>query len=213
MFCLLIILINLKQNFMKKLSISVIIAGAMILSACNGNSNSTTTSDSTTTMSSTGTSMNSMKSTDTSTVKVGDDAKDFTTDAAQGGLFEVEMGAIAQRNGASQAVKDFGKMMVDDHTKLNQQLQELAAKKNVPLPSGITNSQEKDTSKISKEKGSEFDKDYISMMVKDHEDDIDAFKKAADKINDQDYKNLINGALPTLQKHLDAAKAIKDKMK
>ena len=196
---------------MKKLSIAVIIAGAMILSACNGNSDSSNNTDSTTSMNSTDTSMNSMNSSDTS--KVGDDAKDFTTEAAQGGLMEVELGSIAQRNGASKSVKDFGKMMVDDHTQLNQELQALAVKKNVPLPSGITNSQQDDTTKLSKEKGSEFDKDYISMMVKDHEDDIDAFKKAADKIDDQDYKDLINKAIPTLQKHLDAAKSIKDKMK
>ncbi len=197
---------------MKKLSIGVIITGALIFSACNGNSNSSTTSDSTTTMSSSDTSMNSMNM-NTDTASVGDDEKDFTKDAAQGGLFEVKAGAIAERNAASQEVKDFGKMMVEDHTQLNQQLQELAAKKNVPLPSDITNSQQDDTAKLSKEKGTEFDKDYISMMVKDHEKDIDAFKKAADKVKDQDYKNLITGAIPTLQKHLDAAKKIQDKLK
>jgi putative membrane protein len=203
----------LNNIFMKKLSIGVIITGALIFSACNGNSNSSTTTDTTTTTSSSDTSMNSMNMNSTDTTSVGEDAKDFTKDAAQGGLFEVKAGAIAERNATSQDVKDFGKMMVEDHTQLNQQLQELAAKKNVPLPSEITNSQQDDTTKLSKEKGAEFDKDYISMMVKDHEKDIDAFKKAADKVTDQDYKNLITGAIPTLQKHLDAAKKIKDKLK
>lgn len=187
---------------MKKLSVAVIITGAMILSACGGNTNSSNSSDSTTTM----------NSADTSQMMVGDDAKDFTNDAASGGLFEVESGAIAERNASSQAVKDFGKMMVNDHTQLNQELQALAARKNVPLPSGITNSQQDDTTKLSKETGSDFDKDYIDMMVKDHEDDIDAFKKAGDNIKDQDYKDLITKALPVLQKHLDAAKALKEKM-
>ena len=197
---------------MKKLSIGIIITGALILSACNGNSNSSTTTDSTT-IGSSDTSMNSMNMNSTDTASVGDDAKDFTKDAAQGGLFEVKAGAIAEKNAASQDVKDFGKMMVEDHTQLNQQLQALAAKKNVPLPSDITNSQQDDTTKLSKKTGSEFDKDYISMMVKDHEKDIDAFKKAADKVTDPDYKNLITGAIPTLQKHLDAAKKIQDKLK
>src|SRR5690242_18582878 len=198
---------------MKKLSIAAIIAGAIIFSACNGNTNSSEITDSTTSMNSadTGMDMNAMNNSDTSQM-VGDDAKDFTKEAAAGGLFEVEMGNIAQRNGSSKAVKDFGKMMVDDHTQLNQDLQALAGRKNVLLPSGITDDQKDDTTKLSKEKGSEFDKDYMSMMVKDHEKDIDAFKKAADKIKDQDYKDLITKALPVLQKHLDAAKAIKDKM-
>jgi putative membrane protein len=50
------------------------------------------------------------------------------------------------------------------------------------------------------------------MMVKDHKDDIDAFKKAQDKISDNDYKTFISNALPTLQKHLDAIEAIDKKM-
>ena len=203
----------LNNIFMKKLSIGVIISGVLIFSACNGNSNSSTTTDTTTTVSSADTSMNSMNMNNSDTTSVGEDAKDFTKDAAQGGLFEVKAGAIAERNAASQDVKNFGKMMVEDQTQLNQQLQELAAKKNVPLPSDISSSQQDDTAKLSKKTGSEFDKDYISMMVKDHEKDIDAFKKAADKVTDQDYKNLITGAIPTLQKHLDAAKKIKDKLK
>jgi len=203
----------LNNIFMKKLSIGVIISGVLIFSACNGNSNSSTTTDTTTTVSSADTSMNSMNMNNSDTTSVGEDAKDFTKDAAQGGLFEVKAGAIAERNAASQDVKNFGKMMVEDHTQLNQQLKELAAKKNVPLPSDISSSQQDDTAKLSKKTGSEFDKDYISMMVKDHEKDIDAFKKAADKVTDQDYKNLITGAIPTLQKHLDAAKKIKDKLK
>ena len=156
--------------------------------------------------------MTTMNNTDTTQIMVGEDAKKFTNEAAAGGLFEVEMGAIAQRNASSKAVKDFGKMMVDDHTQLNQELQALANKKNVPLPTEITNNQKDDTSKLGKETGSKFDKNYISMMVKDHEEDIDAFKKAGDDIKDQEYKDLITKALPVLQKHLDAAKAIKDKM-
>ena len=119
---------------MKKLSIGVIITGALIFSACNGNSNSSTTTDTTTTTSSSDTSMNSMNMKSTDTTSVGDDEKDFTKDAAQGGLFEVKAGAIAESNAASQDVKDFGKMMVEDHTQLNQQLQSLRPKKMYHCP-------------------------------------------------------------------------------
>ena len=54
--------------------------------------------------------------------------------------------------------------------------------------------------------------DYVSMMVKDHEKDISAFKKAGDKMKDADFKDFVIKALPTLQKHLDAIKAIQKKM-
>jgi putative membrane protein len=199
---------------MKKLSLGSLIIGAIFFSACNGNSKSgSMNADSTsTTMNSDTNKMISSSSDTTKMVMVGNDAKDFSKDAAQGGMMEVQLGNIAIKNGATQAIKDFGKMMVHDHTKINNQLKDLAAKKNVDLPGLVSDDQQKDIDKLSKETGMEFDKDYVSMMIKDHKGDIDAFKKAEDKISDSDYKDFIADALPTLQKHLDAIESIKKKM-
>jgi putative membrane protein len=200
---------------MKKLSLASLIVGAIFFAACNGSSSSDTmNSDTTTNMTSSGdTSQMMPSSADTSKMAmVGDDAKDFSKEAAQGGMMEVQLGNLAMKNGGTQAVKDFGKMMVDDHTKINDQMKDLASKKNVDLPATVSDDQQKDIDKLSKKTGKEFDKDYVSMMVKDHKDDIDAFKKAQDKISDNDYKTFISNALPTLQKHLDAIEAIHKKM-
>jgi len=203
---------------MKKLSLASIIAGAMIFSACNGNSSTSSTSDSTSAMTTKDTTNNAMATTDTTmamkkdTVMVGKDAQDFAQDAATGGMMEVQLGKIAENNSVTQSVKDFGKMMVDDHSKINDQLKDLASKKNVSLPTAVTNDQQKDIDKLTKETGANFDKDYVSMMVKDHEKDIAAFKKAGEKIKDADFKDFVMKTLPTLQKHLDAIKAIKSKM-
>lgn len=54
----------------------------------------------------------------------------------------------------------------------------------------------------------EFDKSYISSMVKDHEDDIAAFQKEANNGGDADVKALASKALPTLQEHLRMAQDI-----
>jgi len=200
---------------MKKLSVASLIIGAILFSACNGNSNSGSMNSDSASMMTSSSDTNSMMpaSTDTSNMSmVGDDAKDFSKEAAQGGMMEVQLGNIAMKNGGTQAVKNFGKMMVDDHTKINDQLNDLAAKKKVTLPGSVSDDQQKDIDKLSKETGKEFDKDYVSMMVKDHKDDIDAFKKAQDKISDSDYKDFISSALPTLQKHLDAIEEIDKKM-
>jgi putative membrane protein len=198
----------LNNNFMKKLSIAIIIAGAMVLSACNGNSNSTSTTDSTNTMSSTDTGMN----TDTSNASVSQDAVDFAQEAASGGMMEVQLGNIAQKNSKNQAVQDYGKMLVDDHSAANNNLKDIASNKNINLPTTVTSDQQDKIDKLSKETGSDFDKDFISMAVDDHQDDIDKFKKAEDNIQDADLKDFITKTLPTLQKHLDKAKEIKNKM-
>ncbi|MDQ2721267.1 MAG: DUF4142 domain-containing protein [Bacteroidota bacterium] len=214
---------------MKKLSFASLIAGALLFSACNGSSTKTdsdSSSDSSSTktmatdsnrMSSDTNRMGNM-STDTSknssmsNTPVDSNTKDFANEAAAGGMMEVQLGNIAVKNGASQSVKDFGQMMVDDHTKVNNQMKDLAGKKNITLPSTVTDKQQKEIDNLSKKTGADFDKAYVNMMVDDHKNDIAAFKKAGNKVNDADFKSFITNALPTLQKHLDAIENIKKKM-
>ena len=197
---------------MKKLSIVFLMIGAILFSACNSNSNSGNMNlDSAVNMINTDTSK--MMSPDTSKMATVDiDAKDFSKEAAQGGMMEVQLGQVAIKNGGSQAVKGFGKMMVDDHTQINNQLKDLASRKNVDLLTSVSDNQQKDIDKLSKETGKEFDKDYAKMMIKDHKNDIDAFKKAEDKISDSDYKNFIQNTVTTLQKHLNAIQEINKHM-
>jgi putative membrane protein len=124
----------------------------------------------------------------------------------------VELGMMAEQKAKSQGVKDFGKMMVDDHTKINDNLKDIASKKNIDLPASITPDQKKDVDKLSKKSGADFDKAYVDMMVDDHKKDINAFKKAQGNVSDNDIKNFITNSLQILQKHLDKIQAIKSKM-
>lgn len=146
------------------------------------------------------------------TAMVDENAKDFATGAATGGMEEVELGNMAMQKGKSQAVKDFGKMMVDDHTKANNELKDLAAKKNIDLPASLTDDQKKDVDMLSKKSVADFDKTYVDMMVADHKKDIAEFKDAQGKVSDNDIKSFATNTLPTLQKHLDAIQNIKAKM-
>jgi putative membrane protein len=157
-------------------------------------------------MDTTNNSANSMSST------VDDNAKKFAKEAAEGGMMEVQLGNIAEKNAVSQSVKDFGKMMVDDHSQINDQMKDLAAKKNVTLPTTVSNDQQKNIDKLSKKTGNDFDKDYVSMMIEDHKKDIAEFKKSGDKITDPDFKDFVIKTLPILQKHLDSIQAIKKRM-
>ena len=213
---------------MKKLSFASLITAAIIFSACSGNSTKTesTSTDSTNSTNTMGTDSNKMSSdtgkmnsmsssSDTSKnsmAMVDDKTKAFANEAATGGMMEVELGNIAMKNAKSQDVKDFGKMMVDDHTAINNQLKDLATKKMVDLPTAVTEKQQKEIDKLSKKTGADFDKDYVSMMVDDHKSDIAAFKKNGNDLKDADFKSFITNTLPTLQKHLDAIQSIKKKM-
>ncbi len=152
--------------------------------------------------------------------KISSDNKDslkkddnFLVNAASGGLLEVQLGSIAEKNAASARVKEFGKMMVMDHTKANTELIALAKNKNIVVPSIPGKDEQDKIDKLQKEQGKDFDKDYVSLMIDDHQDDIKEFKDAADNVHDSDLKNFALKTLPVLQKHLDKIQAIDSVMK
>ena len=159
-----------------------------------------------------GTKKDSMNVNNSGSAMVDQETMDFVNKAATGGMMEVELGKLAEEKASSQQVKDFGKMMVDDHTAVNNNFKNITSKKSIELPVSVTDDQRKDIDNLSKKSGRDFDKAYVDMMVKDHKDDLKEFKEAEGKVADNDIKNFITSTLPTLQKHLDAIQAIKSKM-
>lgn len=87
--------------------------------------------------------------------------RSFIDKAAQGGMAEVEPGQLAQQNAQSQEVKDFGKHMVDDHSKANDQLKQLASQQGVTLPTEISAKDMATKNRLSQLHGDAFDKAYM----------------------------------------------------
>jgi len=140
-------------------------------------------------------------------------SNEFASKATIGGMTEVEMGKLAQTNGGSAEVKDYGKMLETDHAAANADLASIAASENIKLPSAMDEDHSMHVKNMASKTGADFDKAFIPMMVEDHEKDIAEFKQAAASNSNQKIKDFASKALPTLQKHLDKAKVIKSKMK
>ena len=117
--------------------------------------------------------------TDSSTAIPSKQDADFIVKAASGGMLEVELGKLAQSHAARQGVKDFGALMVQDHSKGGEALLSLAMAKKVVLPDSVSNDQKKERNNLMKKHGLAFDRSYISLMVQDHKDDIAEFQHAA----------------------------------
>ena len=132
--------------------------------------------------------------------------KEFAKKAAQGGLAEVKMGQLAEQKGQSQTVKDFGKRMVDDHSKANDELKQAAAKSNITLPEQLDAKDQATYDQLSKLDGSAFDKTYARDMVKDHRADIAEFPQEARTGKDEPTKNFASQTVPTLETHLKMAR-------
>jgi len=184
----------------------------LILVACGGASNNTTnTNRAAASPTSTPTSViNSISNAISRETTSGPES--FFKDAGQGGMFEVEMGKVAAANAQNPEVKKFGQMMVDDHSKANKELEDLAKKKNIAMPTDL-GSHQSTLNKLKGLKGADFDKEYVEEMVDDHETDVSEFEKQAANATDPDVKAFAAKTLPVLKKHLDAIKAIQAKMK
>jgi putative membrane protein len=168
---------------------------ALLMAACADSSNSNTHGNT-----NAGNANGSMAS---NALSSGD--RDFMTKAAIGGMEEVELGRMAAQKGASNDVKQFGQHMVDDHSKANDELKSLAAQKNVTLPTALDQQHQGDVDRLTKMTGAAFDREYMSMMVKDHVEDVADFEREAASGADADVKQWAGRTVPTLRQHLQMA--------
>jgi len=137
----------------------------------------------------------------------------FVTEAASGGMAEVELGKLASTKSQNADVKKFAEMMVTDHSKANDELKSLASKKNITLPTAPIAKHQSVIQKLQGMSGADFDKAYVNDMLEDHEKDVAEFEKQSQSNPDADVKAFAAKTLPTLKKHLDAIKALSAKMK
>ena len=130
----------------------------------------------------------------------------FLDAAAQTDMTEAHVGQMAQDQGNAQSVKDFGQMLVTDHTSDYNQVTALGTKVNATIPKGLDAAHDKMIAPMNKLKGAAFDQKFIHDMIAGHEKAIMQYKKAAADSQNADVKAYAAQVLPTLQKHLDAAK-------
>ncbi len=137
----------------------------------------------------------------------------FLVDATNVGMAEVQLSRIAVERSTNAAVKDFANLMINDHTSANDQVMALAAKKNVTLPSDVSDENRKKSDDLMKKSGKDFDKEYVDIMVKDHEAAVNLFERASNNVSDAEVVSFINGILPKLKNHLESVKALKKSLK
>ena len=132
----------------------------------------------------------------------------FYKKAAEGGISEVEAGNLAQSKGDSQKVKDFGAMMVKDHSAANDKLKALATSKNVTLPTTSSVGQMATKAKLEVFTGDTFDKSYIKAQIQAHQNTVALFRKEIASGQDSDAQAFAKATLPTVRSHLKAINAI-----
>lgn len=129
---------------------------------------------------------------------------------AQGGLAEVELGKLAQQKAQSDAVKQYAQHMIEDHTKSNEELMKVAAQKGITPPSQPAPKHMATKKELMETSGADFDKKYIEIQIKDHQEMIGLFEQGA-KRNSGPLKDYASKTLPNLKEHLKMAQDVQSK--
>ena len=137
----------------------------------------------------------------------------FVMQASEGGMMEVAKGKLAAQKGAHEGVKQFGQKMVDDHSKVNDELKSIAGGKNITVPDEMPKSPSTATlAKLEKVEGAAFDRAYVEDQIRDHEKTIALFEREAKTGKDAELKAFAEKTLPTLKEHLTMAQDLKTKV-
>jgi putative membrane protein len=136
----------------------------------------------------------------------------FASEAAIGGMAEVEMGKLAVSKATNPDVKSFGQKMVDDHSKAGDELKTVASKENIHLPGAMDSKHKATIDRLGSLNGAEFDKAYVKEMMRDHEMDVQEFRREASSGTNKGVKDFAAKTLPTLQEHLRLIKDVDSKL-
>lgn len=135
---------------------------------------------------------------------------DFIQDQLEDGNAEVELGRLAQQQATSPEVKEFGEMMVRDHTQAGEELKQIASKHDIQSPAADRNEHDDLHERLTKATGAEFDREYINAMVDEHEKAVNDVEDKAEGSDNPEVKQWAAKTLPTLRQHLERAKQIKE---
>jgi putative membrane protein len=133
----------------------------------------------------------------------------FISQAMEGGVAEVKLGQLAQEKSQSQDVKQFAQKMVNDHGQMGDKwLKPVAQQMGLSTPNSPSKKDKKEIQKLEGLSGQDFDKQYITMMVKDHQKDLKEFQEEADAAQNPTVKEIAQKGSQVIQQHLQLIEQI-----
>lgn len=134
--------------------------------------------------------------------------KMFVKEALEGGMMEVQAGQLAVQKASRDDVKQFGQKMVDDHTKLGDNMKQVAQQLGVKVPDSPSKKDQAMLTKLQALSGPQFDEAYVKMMVKDHKKDLSDFKLEAQNAVTPSVKDAATQGAGVIQQHLQMIQQI-----
>jgi putative membrane protein len=138
----------------------------------------------------------------------------FLEDAIQGNKAEIALGQLAQEKSQTDSVKQYGQLVVEHHTKLNEQFTGLANTVGVPPPAAVSKKQQATADRLAKiSDAKKFDKEFIKVMISDHQANLRKYERMAKTAKNAELKKIAGEASSQIKEHLDKAKQIQTELK
>lgn len=132
----------------------------------------------------------------------------FMQNAAMGNRAEIELSDIAVHQSESEPVRRFARMMIDDHTAMGNEAQQLARAQNISLPTQPDTLHRTAAERLTTMRGPDFDREYLRLMVDDHLSTVSKFQHASTSAQDPKVRDFASRWLPSLRQHLDMARRL-----
>jgi len=133
------------------------------------------------------------------------DAKSFLREAIAGNSAEIALAEVAERKSENADVKQLAQMIRTDHRQANEKLKTLAESHGLTINQPLDSKHQKQLESFQKMNGAEFDKAYVTDMLKDHQKDIGKYQKAVENVKESEVQQYAQNTLPTLRQHLQHA--------
>jgi len=137
--------------------------------------------------------------------QMSDTDRTFVTNAYQSNLTEIQLGQFAEQQASSDEVKQYARDVVADHTRANDELQQIANTKGVDLPSDIQSTEQEQFSGLS---GAEFDRQYLQHQQDAHRQAISMYEQQASQGQDPELKAFASNQLSSLREHENKANTL-----
>jgi putative membrane protein len=145
----------------------------------------------------------------TSTAVLADKA--FVRKALEGGMTEIQLGQLALQKSSNDDVKQFAQKMIDDHTKLGDEMKQVGQQMGIKAPDSPSSKDKSAMAKLQALSGDDFDKAYIKDMVKDHQQDAKDFKQEAQTTTNPALKSVVVQGQQVIDEHLQMIQQIAQK--
>ena len=136
------------------------------------------------------------------------DEKRFVKDALTSGMAEVELSKVAAQKASSDSVKQFARNVVDERSKANEELKQIATKQDINVPEALDAKHQTKMDKLSQLSGANFDREYLKDEVKNQQSDLREYQREAQGGNDPEIKSFASKVAPSIEEHVRMAKVL-----